>query len=72
MKYFPILPLLVLISTIVTADERQPFRGQLKVEGLIGYQIAAYPLLKNSTSFAIDEKGRIYVVTILSRLEKLS
>ncbi len=41
---------------------RPPFKGKLLVDGLVGYQIAAKPLLDNPTSFAIDEKGRIYVV----------
>ncbi len=41
---------------------KQPFAGKLLVDGLVGYQIAAKPLLDNATSFAIDEKGRFYIV----------
>jgi quinoprotein glucose dehydrogenase len=41
---------------------RQPFKGKLLVDGLVGYQVAAKPLVENPTSFAIDEKGRFYVV----------
>ena len=41
---------------------KPPFKGKLLVDGLVGYQIAAKPLVDNPTSFAIDEKGRFYVV----------
>lgn len=41
---------------------RPPFRGKLLVDGLVGWQVAAKPLLDNPNSFAIDEKGRFYVV----------
>jgi quinoprotein glucose dehydrogenase len=43
-------------------NARQPFKGKLLVEGLVGHQVAAKPLLDNPNSFAIDEKGRFYVV----------
>ena len=50
--------------TAVRAEDnaRPPFKGKLLVEGLVGHQVAAKPLLENPTSFAIDEKGRFYVV----------
>ena len=41
---------------------KQPFAGKLLVDGLSGHQVAAKPLLDYPTSFAIDEKGRFYVV----------
>ncbi len=51
------------LTTLRAEDHVQPtFKGKLLVDGLIGYQIAAKPLLDNPTSFAIDEKGRFYVV----------
>ncbi len=43
-------------------NARPPFKGKLLVDGLVGYQVAAKPLLDNPNSFAIDEKGRFYVV----------
>ncbi|HEX3133939.1 MAG TPA: PQQ-dependent sugar dehydrogenase, partial [Planctomycetota bacterium] len=36
--------------------------GKLLVEGLVGHLVAAKLLLNTPTSFAIDEKGRFYVV----------
>jgi quinoprotein glucose dehydrogenase len=43
-------------------NARPPFQGKLLVDGLVGYLVAAKPLVQNPTSFAIDEKGRFYVV----------
>ena len=41
---------------------KAPFKGKLLVEGLVGSQIAAKPLVDHPNSFAIDEQGRFYVV----------
>lgn len=41
---------------------RPPFRGKLLVDGLVGWLVATKPLVDNCNSFAIDEKGRFYVV----------
>jgi quinoprotein glucose dehydrogenase len=51
------------LTDVHAADQvKQPFTGKILVEGLVGYQIAAKPLLNYPTSFAIDENGRFYVV----------
>ena len=51
------------LTTLHAEDgAKPPFKGKLLVDGLVGYQVAAKPLLDNPTSFAIDEKGRFYVV----------
>lgn len=41
---------------------KPPFRGKLLVDGLVGWLVATKPLVDNCNSFAIDEKGRFYVV----------
>ena len=43
-------------------DSMGTIKGKLLVDGLVGWQVVAKPLVDNPNSFAIDEKGRFYVV----------
>jgi quinoprotein glucose dehydrogenase len=52
----------LLMLTGLHAEDPKPFAGKLLVDGLVGHLVATKPLVDNPTSFAIDEKGRFYVV----------
>lgn len=57
-----LLTALTLAQEPVSLGKKQPFRGKLHVDGMIGYQIGAHPMVGYATSLTIDEKGRLFLV----------